>query len=283
MRTCYRCGINPVFSDLKGALLCVNCLSNGPQSVRSAAARRRQNESGSDRLTRHNTSSGNALSGAFAPSAPAPPAPPAPQRRGNGSENRAGDSSRNQQSGTLSHQLGMLDDYLSQALSGPPRDNDLLTSIPPVPPPSASYGDAQRGQHRGNRGGSHPPRRPAPSLPQHATPTRSSDSAERSGSAGAGPSEINPAKRRNDSVACTWSSCNMRFRDSYNMRIHYQAVHLKEKKYKCSECGLAFAGPSGLSQHRETIHQKIIFTCGKCNKEFRSRSGLNEHKRKHRH
>ena len=75
--------------------------------------------------------------------------------------------------------------------------------------------------------------------------------------------------------------CDKYFRTSTGLKSHHQAVHAKERKYKC-HCGKAFSQKQYLQFHK-TQHPELNlkrFTCDFCSKKFSEPSSLREHKRR---
>lgn len=63
-------------------------------------------------------------------------------------------------------------------------------------------------------------------------------------------------------------------------RKHKKTVHLRERDYRCDECGLAFGERGNLNKHIRSVHRKERnFACSECPAAFSFRNGLTEHTR----
>ncbi|KAJ8901357.1 hypothetical protein NDN08_007203 [Rhodosorus marinus] len=105
------------------------------------------------------------------------------------------------------------------------------------------------------------------------------------------------------------SQCGKHFARNYDLRRHYDAVHLQLRQHKCKDCGKGFNQASHLRDHWSQIHgEKHIrctfpgcnktfavrhrydrhvkgshhgrsFGCDKCNRSYRERSHMLKHRR----
>uniref|UniRef100_A0A7S3A323 C2H2-type domain-containing protein n=1 Tax=Rhodosorus marinus TaxID=101924 RepID=A0A7S3A323_9RHOD len=105
------------------------------------------------------------------------------------------------------------------------------------------------------------------------------------------------------------SACGKRFTRNYDLRRHYDAVHLQLRQHKCKDCGKGFNQASHLRDHWSQIHgekhirctfqgcnktfavrhrydrhvkgshQGRSFGCDKCNRSYRERSHMLKHRR----
>ena len=69
------------------------------------------------------------------------------------------------------------------------------------------------------------------------------------------------------------------FEEMCKMKRHLAVVHRGERPFKCDQCDQSFAYNNGLREHRETIHEGIMFTCSVpgCGKQMNRIANLNKH------
>uniref|UniRef100_A0A8C3SDL7 Zinc finger protein 628 n=1 Tax=Chelydra serpentina TaxID=8475 RepID=A0A8C3SDL7_CHESE len=77
---------------------------------------------------------------------------------------------------------------------------------------------------------------------------------------------------------CT--ECGKAFKGSSGLRYHLRD-HTGERPYKCSECGKAFKNTSCLRRHRQLHTGERPFACLVCGKAFTQTSNLRQHQRTH--
>lgn len=79
---------------------------------------------------------------------------------------------------------------------------------------------------------------------------------------------------------CDYSGCHKTYLSKENLKLHYLNIHLKEKPYQCSYCGLKFSHRNGKIYHERKVH--TLYFPYKCNYEncshyFVCKSALNFH------
>lgn len=80
---------------------------------------------------------------------------------------------------------------------------------------------------------------------------------------------------------CLHPGCDKGFVTKEQLRNH-ETTHTKSRKYKCDQCGKAFAVKSALTTHITAVHdEKKIHSCDICGKSFADSSNLSKHKQTH--
>lgn len=80
---------------------------------------------------------------------------------------------------------------------------------------------------------------------------------------------------------CPYPGCDKGFVTKEQLRNH-ETTHTKSRKYKCDQCGKAFAVKSALTTHITAVHdEKKIHSCEICGKAFADSSNLSKHKQTH--
>lgn len=86
-------------------------------------------------------------------------------------------------------------------------------------------------------------------------------------------------KKHNDSYEgrYTCTECNYTSDNSNTIKIHIDAVHKKEKKYKCDQCEMAFLYASVLKNHIQEIHEDKEYICSQCGGYYPYEHSLQKH------
>ena len=72
--------------------------------------------------------------------------------------------------------------------------------------------------------------------------------------------------------------CQRQLFSRHNRDRHYEAVHLKIKKFQCTECTSRFSGRSELDRHINIVHlKKLPFHCELCDYKCGYRKLLKDH------
>ena len=80
---------------------------------------------------------------------------------------------------------------------------------------------------------------------------------------------------------CPFPGCDKGFVTKEQLKNH-ETTHTKSRKYKCDQCGKAFAVKSALTTHITAVHEeKKIHSCDICGKAFADSSNLSKHKQTH--
>ena len=80
---------------------------------------------------------------------------------------------------------------------------------------------------------------------------------------------------------CPYPGCDKGFVTKEQLKNH-ETTHTKSRKYKCDQCGKAFAVKSALTTHITAVHEeKKIHRCEICGKSFADSSNLSKHKQTH--
>ena len=80
---------------------------------------------------------------------------------------------------------------------------------------------------------------------------------------------------------CPYPGCDKGFVTKEQLNNH-ETTHTKSRKYKCDQCGKAFAVKSALTTHITAVHEeKKIHRCDICGKAFADSSNLSKHKQTH--
>ena len=93
---------------------------------------------------------------------------------------------------------------------------------------------------------------------------------------GAGKEET---KKGAPSVPCP--HCPKLFMRGYNMRVHIERVHNKNKPWQCQFCEKTFATTSDLKQHLSSHGMGKIHKCEDCGREFSNRDSAILHRKQH--
>jgi len=80
-------------------------------------------------------------------------------------------------------------------------------------------------------------------------------------------------------VACP--HCDKKFMRGYNMRVHIDRVHNKNKPWQCQFCEKSFATTSDLKQHMSTHGMGKIHKCADCGRQFNNRDSAILHRKQH--
>ena len=76
----------------------------------------------------------------------------------------------------------------------------------------------------------------------------------------------------------TCAHCLKIFCDSYQRKVHEQAIHEKISCHKCQDCEKVFSNSTSLKYHQDKHTQSEKIICDICDKSFVSLNGLNLHK-----
>lgn len=80
---------------------------------------------------------------------------------------------------------------------------------------------------------------------------------------------------------CPYPGCDKGFVTKEQLKNH-ETTHTKARKYKCDQCGKAFAVKSALTTHITAVHkEKKTHKCDTCGKAFADSSNLSKHKQTH--
>lgn len=80
---------------------------------------------------------------------------------------------------------------------------------------------------------------------------------------------------------CPFPDCDKSFVTKEQLKNH-ETTHTKARKYKCDQCGKAFAVKSALTTHIMAVHEeKKTHRCEICGKAFADSSNLSKHKQTH--
>lgn len=75
--------------------------------------------------------------------------------------------------------------------------------------------------------------------------------------------------------------CNCKFKRLAHLRIHFNAVHLKIKPFRCKECGNCYAQSGTLNEHMRVHTRARPYKCIVCSKDFRNNNYYKIHMREH--
>ena len=67
------------------------------------------------------------------------------------------------------------------------------------------------------------------------------------------------------------------FDQPYKLKNHIAVVHRGERPYKCDQCDQTFCYSNALKEHKDTIHEGVMFTCQYCSKQMNRIANLNKH------
>ena len=87
------------------------------------------------------------------------------------------------------------------------------------------------------------------------------------------------SKKGAPSVPCP--HCPKLFMRGYNMRVHIERVHNKNKPWQCQFCEKTFATTSDLKQHLSSHGMGKIHKCEDCGREFSNRDSAILHRKQH--
>ncbi|KAK3720322.1 zinc-finger protein [Vermiconidia calcicola] len=80
---------------------------------------------------------------------------------------------------------------------------------------------------------------------------------------------------------CPYPGCDKGFVTKEQLKNH-ETTHTKSRKFKCDQCGKAFAVKSALTTHITAVHdEKKTHRCDVCGKAFADSSNLSKHKQTH--
>ncbi|XP_040577699.1 zinc finger Y-chromosomal protein [Lepeophtheirus salmonis] len=80
-------------------------------------------------------------------------------------------------------------------------------------------------------------------------------------------------------IQCNY--CDRLFKTDKAKRSHLRNVHLKDKPFDCSVCGVKFSSLSYLKDHKKNHSEIKNFDCDVCHKKFRASKDLTRHYRTH--
>jgi len=80
-------------------------------------------------------------------------------------------------------------------------------------------------------------------------------------------------------IACP--HCDKKFMRGYNMRVHIDRVHNKNKPWQCQFCEKSFATTSDLKQHMSSHGMGKIHKCADCGRQFNNRDSAILHRKQH--
>lgn len=77
--------------------------------------------------------------------------------------------------------------------------------------------------------------------------------------------------------------CKKFFKNPTELRVHYNAVHLKIRKFKCKLCGYTFSKNFNLLRHVKSVHadERVSHICQTCGVSFKLDTQLARHMRSH--
>ncbi|XP_047039519.1 PR domain zinc finger protein 5-like isoform X1 [Helicoverpa zea] len=80
------------------------------------------------------------------------------------------------------------------------------------------------------------------------------------------------------------SLCEKTFWSSINLKLHVRSVHIKERNYPCTKCGMRFFTKCDQHRHERTHEDLRSFCCSYCDAKFKSKDSWRRHlKRQHGH
>ena len=77
-------------------------------------------------------------------------------------------------------------------------------------------------------------------------------------------------------VTYTCDICSKSYKSKRYLTQHIQSVHEKVK-YPCNLCEYKATQQASLKRHIESVHEKVKYSCNQCGKEFTGRSNLKRH------
>jgi hypothetical protein len=87
-------------------------------------------------------------------------------------------------------------------------------------------------------------------------------------------------KRQN----CNCPQCGKNFLSAQNLKVHIRAVHIKERNYPCTVCGMRFFTKCDQKRHERTHEDVRSFSCSYCEGRFKTKDSWRRHlKRQHSH
>ena len=78
------------------------------------------------------------------------------------------------------------------------------------------------------------------------------------------------------------SDCGKAFVDSFRLKCHINADHLKLRPYKCKQCDKSFGRHKHLWSHMDVHKETDAYTCPTCGRGFRNNGAFYNHKKLHR-
>lgn len=78
--------------------------------------------------------------------------------------------------------------------------------------------------------------------------------------------------------------CGKTFLSPLNLKTHMRSVHIKERNYPCTKCGMRFFTTCDQKRHERTHEDVRSFCCSYCDAKFKSKDSWRRHlKRQHGH
>ncbi|CAH0403828.1 unnamed protein product [Chilo suppressalis] len=78
--------------------------------------------------------------------------------------------------------------------------------------------------------------------------------------------------------------CGKTFLSPQNMKVHIRSVHIKERNYPCTVCGMRFFTKCDQKRHEMTHDDVKSFSCSYCDGKFKTKDSWRRHlKRQHEH
>ncbi|NXE71720.1 ZN660 protein, partial [Calcarius ornatus] len=77
------------------------------------------------------------------------------------------------------------------------------------------------------------------------------------------------------------TECQKRFHTSSNHLLVHERIHIEERPFYCSDCGMGFRHNSTLVTHRCIHTGERPYECPQCGKSFSDRSFFTQHQWRH--